>query len=151
MKQLTYETITDKRSVPFNSPGTGTCSTRGVAINGLGTLFSTEMQAGSCLVNLSTNEAIKVIRVDSNTKAFLEKPFLADMTAITPQIIAKHKVKAKKIKLVTAAANFINGKPFTGTFEIDKLGNSRSGRPDLIDPIVVDSTTGPTIVEIDNY
>jgi len=151
MKQLIRKTITDKRSVPFNSPGTGTCSTRGVAITGLGTLFSTEMQAGSCLVNLATNEAIRVYRTDSDTLAFLEKPFAADMTAITPQIIAKHKVKVKKIKLVTAAANFIDGEAFTGTFEIDKLGNSRSARPDLIDPIVVDSTAGATVVEIDNY
>ena len=151
MKQTIYETISDKRSIPFNSAGTGTVSTRALAISGFGSIFTTEMRAGSYLVNLATNEAIRVIRVDSDTKAFLEKPFAADMTTITPQIIKAEQVKVKKIKLTTAAANFIDGKAFTGTFENDKLGNDRSSRPDLIEPIIVDSTAGATVVEIENY
>ena len=151
MKQLIRETVTDKRSIPFSSQGTGTASTRGIAITGLGTLFMTEMRAGSYLVNLDTNEANKVYRVDSDTVAFLEKPFLADITAATPKIIKAEQVKMKKVKLVTASANFIDGKAYTGTFEIDKLGDNRSGRPNLIEPIILDSTAGATIVEIVNY
>jgi hypothetical protein len=151
MKQLERASVTDKRSVPFNVAGTGTVVTQGIAIVGTGTLFNTEMKAGSYLVNLATNEAIKVIRKDSDTLAFLEKAFTSDFASAAPQIIAWNKAKVKKLKLTTVAANFIDGVAYTGTFEIDKLGDDRSSRPNLIEPVILDSTAGPTIVEIIYY
>ena len=151
MKQLVREVITDKRSVPFDVAGTGTISTHGIKIIGVGTLFSTELQAGSYLVNLATNEAIKVYRQDTDTTAFLEKPFLGDISIATPRIISKAKAKVKEIKLVTAGACFIDGVAFTGTADYNKNGDYKSGRPNLIEPIIVDATGQSMTVDIINY
>jgi hypothetical protein len=151
MKQLVRAVITDKRSVPFNVAGTGTIVTHGIAIVGTGTAFSTELQAGSYLVNLTTNEAIKVYRQDTDTKAFLEKAFSSDISSSTPQIISKAKAKVKEIKLVTAGACYIDGVAFTGTADYNKNGDHKSGRPNLIEPIIVDATGQSMTVEIVNY
>lgn len=151
MKQLVRAVISDKRSVPFNASGTGTITTYGIKIVGTGTLFSTELQAGSYLVNLTTNEAIKVYRQDTDTKAFLEKPFAADITAATPQIISKAKAKVKEIQLVTAGSCFIDGVAFTGTKGYNKNGDHKSGRPNLIEPIIVDASGSSMTVDIINY
>ncbi len=148
MKQLVNEIISDKRSLPYNVAGTGTLSTRGIAINGLGTLFSTELKAGSYLVNLPTNEAIRVYRMDSNTVAFLEKPFAADMTAVTPQIIPAHVANPKLISISSTGAIEVNGKAFDGTMSMEKTGNDRSSRRDLIEPVVIDATANATQIEI---
>jgi len=152
MKQLVRAVISDKRSVPFNVAGTGTITTNGIKIIGTGTLFSTELQAGAYLVNLSTNEAIKVYRQDTDTKAFLEKPFSSNISvAAAPQIISKAKAKVKEIKLQTAGACFIDGVAFTGTEDYNKNGDHKSGRPNLIEPIIVDATGSTVTVDIINY
>ncbi len=151
MKALIYAIISDKRSIPFNSNGTGTIVTHGIAVVGTGTAFTTEMSAGSYLVDLANNEVRRVYRVDSDTLAFLEVAFTADITASTPEIIANYQCKVKEVELVTAGACFIDGVAFTGSKKIDKLGNSKSGRPDLIEPFVVDASATTMAVTIVNY
>lgn len=152
MKPLIYAIISDKRSIPFNSAGTGTIATYGIAIVGVGTKFLTELRAGSYLVNLSTWEAFRVYRTDSDTIAFLEKAFASDITlGSTPQIIKEHQPKMKEVELVTAGSCFIDNVAFTGTKKIEKMGNERSARPDLIEPFVVDATSTTMNVTIVNY
>ncbi len=150
MKQLIYDTITDKRSLPFNSAGTGTIVTHGVAIVGTGTLFNTELQAGSYLVSLSQNECRRVYRQDNNTTAFLEFPFTSDLSSAAPQIISHIQMKVKEISMDTADNCFIDGKAFTGILTLPKGGNSRSSRADLLEPVIVDATGGSMQVEILN-
>ncbi len=152
MKQLEIKTITDQQSVPFNVAGTGTVTTHGIAIVGTGTLFDTEMKAGSYLVNMATNEAIKVYRKDSNTVAFLEKPFASDLTAVTPQIIAWNKAKVKMMSISATGTIEIDGVAVTDvTITAKHDGNDRSSRPDLIEPVVVDATGGSALIEILYY
>jgi len=152
MEALIYAVITDKRSVPFNSAGTGTIATHGIAVVGTGTAFTTEMPAGSYLVDLTNNEIRRVYRVDSDTVAFLEKEFTADIVAgSTPQIIAVWQAKMKEVELVATGACEINGVAFTGTKKISKLGNDRSSRPDLVEPFIVNATGQSMTVTIVNY
>jgi hypothetical protein len=150
MEQTIYEVISDKRSVPFNSEGTGTISTFGVAVVGTGTLFTTEMPVGSYLVDLDSDEVRKVVRVDSNTKAFLEKPFSADITSDAPEIVAAWQCKAKEISLETEDECEINGATFTGIVTIAKP-DIGSQRPNIVAPIIVDATGGHMNVLIVNY
>lgn len=152
MKQLIYDNITDKRSIPFNSAGTGTIATHGIAIVGTGTLFKTEMPAGSYLVDLTAWELFKVYRVDSDTLAFLEIAFTADIAPGTsPEIIKAFQCKVKEISLSTAGSILLNNKAFTGSDTIGKTGNSKSSRNDLIDPIIVDATGTTLQVQIINF
>lgn len=149
MKQNIYADITDKRSIPFNSAGTGTIATHGNAIVGVGTLFTTEMPVGSYLIDLTHWESRKVYRVDSDTLAFLEIPLTNDITlGTTPQIVTASQAKVKAISLYTAGACSINNAAFTGTLSLNKAGNDRSSRIDLIEPIIVDATSTTMQVDI---
>lgn len=152
MKPMIYAAVTDKRSVPFNSAGTGTIATHGIAIVGTGTLFTTQMPVGSYIVDLTANEVRRVYRVDSDTLAFLEVAFTADIAGgTTPEIVAAFQAKMKSVELVTAGACFIDGVAFTGSKKIDKLGNDRSARPDLVEPFIIDATGQTMYVTIVNY
>ena len=95
MEQFINATISDKRSIPFNVAGTGTVVTANNVITGVGTLFLTEMRVGSYLVSEAQNKCIKVIRVDSDTKAVLEYAFTSDLASAAPGIIEAHKLKVK--------------------------------------------------------
>jgi hypothetical protein len=151
MEQFINATVNDKRSVPFNAAGTGTIVTKDKVITGTGTLFVAELPVGSYIVSEAQDKCIKVIRVDSDTEAVLEYAFTSDLTSAAPSIIKAHQMKAKSITLVTAAANFVNGGAYTGTMEITRGGNEGSQRSDLLEPIILDSTTGATVVRILNF
>lgn len=151
MEQFINATITDKRSIPFNSAGTGTIVTKERVITGTGTLFLTELPVGSYIVSETQNKCIKVVRVDSDIKAVLEYAFASGLTSAAPSIIKAHQTKVKSITLNTSSANFVNGGAFTGTMTITKGGNEGSRRSDLIEPIIIDSTAGATTVQILNF
>ncbi len=148
MKQLIVEVISDKRSLPYNIAGTGTVETFGLAIVGVGTLFKSEMMAGSYLVSLSQNECRKVVRVDSDTKAFLEIPFTSDLVSATPQIIPHYAASPKLISVYSAGSFEIDGKTLTGGNTAEKTGNSNTSRRDLIEPFVIDATASDVQIEI---
>jgi len=143
MSRFRYSITNTKESVPTSTAGTGTIDTFGLAIVGTGTAFLTEMIAGSWLVDLAQDECRRVVRVDSDTKAFLEKPFTADLTADTPSIIGKFKASPKEISLKIKPADAdgeLDGEVFSGVLTLSKSNADHSGRFDLIDPVVVDAT-----------
>ena len=148
MKQLISEVISDKRSLPYNISGTGTVETFGVAIVGVGTLFTSEMKAGSYLVDLDQNECRKVVRVDSDAKAFLEIPFTSNLASGTPQIIPWYASGPKLISVYSSGNYELNGETITGGVTAEKTGNDRSGRRDLTEPVVIDATASGAQIEI---
>lgn len=152
MEQFVYTNITDNRSIPFNVAGTGTITTFGKAIVGVGTKFMKEMPAGSYLVNLSTWQAYRVYRTDSDTLAFLEKVFTSNISpGSTPQIIHANLAKVKSITLNTSDSIKVQNANFTGAMTITKSGNSGSDRADLIEPIIIDATGHTVEVSILNF
>ena len=141
MKANIYANITDKRSVPFNSAATGTVTTHGIAIIGVGTAFLTEMPAGSYVVDLTNYEIRKVYRVDSDTLAFMEVALTNDIAGgSTLQIIHKYQTGVKSIYLETTGSAKIDNAAFTGTKTLTKSGAGRSSLRDLVAPIIVDAT-----------
>lgn len=81
----TFDIITDKRSIPYNATGTGSVTTKGQTVIGVGTKFTSEMPAASWLISLSGNESAKVFRVDSDTLAFIQDPFTVDLVPPSAQ------------------------------------------------------------------
>lgn len=145
-----YDVITDNRSIPFNSAlPTGTIGTEGIAVTGVGTKFLSEMPTGSVIVDLSAWEWRKVVRVDSDTLAYIEKAFSSDIApSTTPQIIPSSIARAKMISISTAGAALIDNKAFTGALSLPKSNNEISGRRDFVDPIIVDATSTSMQVSI---
>ena len=148
MKQDVFVVATDKRSVPANTAGTGTIVTFGKSIVGTSTLFKTEMKAGSYLVDLDQNECRKVVRVDSDAKAFLEIPFTSNLASGTPQIIPWYASGPKLISVYSSGNYELNGETITGGVTAEKTGNDRSGRRDLTEPVVIDATASGAQIEI---
>ena len=151
MKQNIYQIVTDKRSVPFNSAGTGTIQTFGKAVVGTGTKFTTEMPVGSWLIKLDTWEKAKVVRVDSDTQAYLELAFSVDIAFLNiPQIVSASKAKAKSISLKIDSTNpdgLLDNVAFNGIVTIDKVGNEGTYNKDLIQPVLIDATG--TFIKVD--
>jgi len=133
-----YDLVTDKRTIPFNSNKSGTISTKGKGVIGVGTSFLSEMPAGSVLVDESQDEWRRVVRVESDTIAYLEEAFTSDIAALTtPSVIDKKLLSVKFIKLTTATNVTINTVAFTGTIEFNKLGQEDTIQRSFIDPIIL--------------
>lgn len=144
MNQDQLFTVTTKVSIPLNQSSTGTAAVTGMAIVGTGTKFKTnnELLAGSYVVNLITNECRRVVRTDSDTIAFLEKPFSADILAGSAiQIIPHYKANPVEISMKVASGGTAewNGGSLDGILTLSKANRDNSGRRDLIEPGVLNA------------
>ena len=149
MKQDVFVVATDKRSVPANTAGTGTIVTFGKSIVGTSTLFKTEMKAGSYLVSETQGEICRVIRVDSDTIAFLETSFTSDLASAAPSIIKWFAANPVEINLKKVSGTpTLNGAIFTGEVKISKSSRDRSSRRDLVEPVILDASSGSVEVNI---
>ena len=88
-KNSFYDYITGHQTVPAAGTKTGTCVTLGTGVTGSGTLFKTEMKAGSWLVDLTNNEIIKVVRVESDTLAYIDHAFTSPLASAAPSVIVE--------------------------------------------------------------
>lgn len=144
MSKDIYEVITDKRSIPFNESGTGTIATFGLAVVGTGTAFLTEMQAGSYLVDLTQWEFRRVIRVDSDTQAYLSEAFTSNIAAgTTPEIIKKQFASPSEVSIKIPSSEpdgLLDNKTFSGILTKSKSSLDRSSQWDRIGPWIVDAT-----------
>lgn len=145
-KNTIYYRVTDKQTVPASATGTGTVDTQGVMVTGTGTLFQTEMPAGSWLVDFATDQIAKVKKVYSNTSAELLTGFTVDLSGAAAEIIHNNEASVCTISVAIKSGDgdgeidgvvFDNGD--TLTFSKDSRDNS-SAR-DLVDPIIIDGTS----------
>lgn len=138
-----YTVISDKRSLPFNSPLTGTISTQGDVVIGVGTKFRDELPAGSWLIDLHNWELRKVMRVHDDLRVDLDHAFSSDMPALTVgQAIHADKANPVEISIEVTASNapaLVNNTSFTGILTDSKTSISRSGQNDRVDPMIVDA------------
>jgi len=160
-KNTQYTLITDKRCVPFNVSGTGTITTTGIGITGVGTIFRTELKRGAYIYNASTSEVRMVVDIPSDTYAVMESPFTAELTAVTLPYIESYKSNARSISvmipvtkqdLTTANAwGFIDGQAYPPGVPItfEKANRIISGSMDCINPIIVDATGTQMLVGIE--
>lgn len=142
-KNTDYDYIITKRTVPESANGTGTITTSGIAVVGVGTQFLSEMPVGSWITDITNDEIRKVIRVNSNTEAVLDYAFTTNLASAAPDIIiaSKLNISALSVKIPTGSPNgeidgkvFIAGESATWT----KDGRSTSSLRDFVDPIIVD-------------
>lgn len=147
-----YTVISDKRSIPFNSPLTGTISTIGNVVIGVGTKFRTELPVGSWLLDLPNWELRKVMRVDDDFRVDLDHAFTADMAALTVgQAIHYDIANAIEISIEVIASNppaVLNNASFSGILTLSKASSTRSGNNDRVDPILVDASATEMKVEV---
>lgn len=145
-KNTFYDLITDKRTIPYNETATGTCSTNGTRVDGVGTLFRSEMRSGSWLVDLTNNEIREVDSVESDTVAFLKQAFTSDLASGAFEIIKATEAQVVSIGVQvpsSAAADAeLDGSVFAKGTSLTFSKDSRDGNKskDFIDPIIVDAS-----------
>lgn len=148
-KNSKYESITTKRSVPLSAAMTGVATTQGIHVIGVGTSFKDEVPKGSWIVDLTSDELRKVVRVESDTEAILDFAFSSDLASAALQVIHKNDTNVTEISviipLVDAAGadnafGEIDGVVFPSglPFELSKSSRDDSSSQDFIDPIIVD-------------
>lgn len=155
-KNSNYKYFNDiQSSVPLSTEGTGTISTEGDAVIGVGTLFTTELPKGSWVIDYANNELRQVVRVDSDTRAYLAEPFTSDLavSSVLDKIHAKdcNAVSISVQVLSSAATNIsIDGETFPkgASITFSKDSRDRSDKRDLVDPIIVDATGSTAMVLI---
>jgi hypothetical protein len=145
-KNTDYYAITGKETIPVSANKTGTIETVGKAVKGDGTLFMTEMQAGSWLIDLAQDEMRKVVRVESDTLAFLDNAFTADLAALTtPSVISRTSLNLKSISVSISpllADGEIDGVVFNAGAAMAwaKNGMDDRGIYSFVDPVIADGT-----------
>lgn len=147
-----YKVDDEKVVVPASSNKTGTISTKGRGVIGVGTKFTEEMQTGSWIVDLTNNEVRKVITVDSDTVAYLDKPFTTDISALTtPNVVSSVDLNIREISIAIPLVDS-SGTAY-GFGEIDgvvlesglpvsygKNSDTKENSKSFIDPIIVNAT-----------
>lgn len=135
-------------SAPLSSVGSGTVSSDGKALIGVGTAFTTEIPKGSWVIDFSNNELRQVDRVESDTLAYLTEAFSTDLS-VSSQLDKIHTMDCDAVSisvqvLSSAAANItIDGETFPkgASITFSKDSRDRSGKRDLVDPILIDATS----------
>jgi hypothetical protein len=145
-KNTDYFAVTGKQSIPENVSKTGTIETIGKAVIGTSTLFKTEIQAGSWIVDESQDELRKVVHVESDTLAYLDNAFTSDIAALTtPSVIPRTSLNIKSISVSISpllADEEVEGVAFNAGAAMSwaKNGMDNRGIYGFIDPIIVDGT-----------
>jgi len=147
-----YKITAAKETVPASSNKTGTIETVGTSVIGTGTLFESEMQKGSWLVDLTQNEVREVMKVENDTLATLSDAFtLVIAGGTTPNVIKSDDLNIREISVAvplvdSGGASYAfgeidgveleSGMPIAFGKNSDTKGNFKS----FIDPIIANAT-----------
>ena len=145
-KNTDYYRITNtKTTVPAPANGTGTIETVGDAVKGTGTAFLSEMRAGAWLTKVASDEVRKVLRVESDTLAYLDNGFTVDIAAAsTPSIINSidMNIRGLSVAILSGLADGeIDGTVFDNGDSVvfGKFSDNKDGFKSFVDPIIVDA------------
>ncbi len=147
---IRYLLTNTKATIPASSDITGTISTNGLYITGVGTKFKTELQRGDWITDITNNEVRRVDSVLNDLAAVLTKAFTVDIIAgTTPNTIPNSQLDVKQISYAIDGSltnGKIDGVTLTaGSGEtFGKTGNSVRDVYGFVDPVVADAT-GTTI------
>jgi hypothetical protein len=141
-KNTEYSVVTGNQTLPISATGTGTVTTDGKSVIGVGTKFITEMPAGSWLVDLANTEIRRITSVESDTVAYFTNPFTVGLSADAISVIHERltNVVAISVKAVGGAI-LIDGSslPDGEAMTFSKDSRDDSGQNDFVDPIIVDA------------
>jgi len=134
-------------TAPASSVKTGTIETQGTAVLGTGTKFLTEIGVGGWIFVAAQSEIRKVVAIESDTKAFMDKPFTADLAALSACVAVSYndsKAVSIAVQVPAGAATdiSIDGKTMPKGTSVSFSKDSRdiSGRNDSVDPLIVNAT-----------
>lgn len=146
--------ITASNTIPVSSIKTGTIATIGINVIGTGTLFTTELQVGDYISDLTAGEIRRVVKIAMNggdTNAYLDKPFTVDLPAGTAlRVTPKSRVREITLEALTGGtAITVNGTsiPVAKELKFERPQTAQyGGNKDYVDPVVVAVNPGTTVL-----
>ncbi len=145
-----YQITSTKTTVPALSLKTGTISTIGTQLIGVGTSFLSTLQKGDWIVDIVTNNEVrKVVAKFSDLVAQIDSPFSADIVAGAVFNVVRSRTKHIQISNSGSASATVDGTTMvqgeTLTYgKAEKLPNGS----DFIDPLIIDATSTTIDVSI---
>lgn len=140
-----YSQSSGTDSAPQSISLTGTVTTSGVYVTGIGTAFLTELHNYDWLLDATTNKELrKVISVQDDTHCIIDSKFTADITiAQALRRVIKPAAKEININIPTGATGNINGQAVTAPEVVPFTGENK-----YLDPLVLEVTGGTFKVNI---
>lgn len=137
--------ISDKRTVPAPTAGTGTITTDGIYFT---TSANNQLQVGDWVIDESQDEVRQVVFLQdgSSTKGTINAPFSSDLSAISLQYVKFEDING--VYEISLAADYGGDAEYNGvalksgssvTFRIPEGAALSSQTP--MEPIIVDGTT----------
>ena len=150
-KNSFFDSITDKRTVPYNQALTGTYAIAAGSKNVVGTVtrFITELKKGDWLIDLTNDEIRRVTSIQSNTLATIDSAFTNAIAAETDFTPASRLVEISVVIPSGVAPGEIDGKALPAGTPVSWGKGSREGSAvrDLVDPIIVDAVGSSMLVQ----
>ena len=136
---LFYDITVSKTTVPVYTTKTGTITTSGKNVIGVGTLFVTEVRPGDWMVDINNfDELRKVVSITDDTHLVVDSPFQGDILVAAPFRTVRS--RAKQISIANAGATdaTVDGEPLIPgeTITYPKSNKNPNGS-DFIDPFIV--------------
>lgn len=140
-KNSIFYQLTTHDVVPASSTKTGTIKTAGINVTGTGTLFLSEVKPYDWIVDITNDEARKVMTRRDDLFLTIDFPFTADFAAGTTLKVVRSRAKSVSIANVGGASATIDGSAFVQgeTLTFTKSNKNPNGS-DFIDPIFVNAT-----------
>lgn len=142
-----YEVSNAKDTIPASVTGTGTVSTKGIYVTGVGTKFMSlaELGMGFWICDLANDEIRKVDGVDSDTVARLTHAFTADLSADPLIIVKRTDLDIRQVSVSidgTLTDGEIDGVALLAgnALAFGKPSDSTRGSYSFIDPLIADAT-----------
>lgn len=150
-KNSFFDSISDKRTIPYNQTLTGTYAIGAASQNvvGTATAFITELKKGDWIVDLANDEIRKITHVQSDTLATIESPFSNAVVAGTEFTAASRLVEISVVIPPGGVAGEIDGVALPAGIPVSwgKTSRERSAERDLVDPIIVEATGSTMLIQ----
>ncbi len=131
---------------PTNRAVTGTVTSTSTRVVGTGTSFTTEISAGDWMVN-SSNEAVQVAVIESDTVIELYTAFTVDLTDATVTRIKDKSIKYLKVIFITSAGTVKGASQTTAATWPASIPWESASYDDFIQPqLITPSATGAAII-----
>lgn len=135
--------ITSKVTIPASVAISGTLTSVGTVVTGIGTDFQNDVKLGDWIYDAAQNEIRQIKSISERTEVFhLTRAFSVDLAAIAAVRVPESDLQELSLSNDGAAAGAIDGNTFPSgkiaTF--DKKNTVNMGANRFIDPKVVDGT-----------
>ena len=152
MSTQQYYAVNTDTLVPAPTDKSGTVTSSGTILTGTSTLFTTELNIGAWVWNVSEREVRKVVSINSDTELELSSPFTSELSDIELKVVTAEDAKVMYLTISNTGGSdtTINGELFKdgATEEFGNMENVSGDNSKFVRPIHVNGSTSSCTVNL---